>query len=148
MIRCIRILNSSLNVFRPWWLHWFWVLALLFLKFSPHLCPSPHRILILNLPTNIYKSTNNYWYQQKTTNLPTIELFQTNICIRENYKSSNNKNVPNKYKGKTTNLTTKNYKSPNNKNVPTNIYKSTNNKLYSTRCHYQSLVSSKKTPPL
>ena len=43
MIRCIRILNSSLNVFRPWWLHWFWVLALLFLNFSPHLCPSPHR---------------------------------------------------------------------------------------------------------
>ena len=42
-------------------------------------------ILILNLPTNNYKSYNNKRYQQKTTNLPTIEL-------------------PNKYKGKATNL--------------------------------------------
>ena len=33
----------------------------------------------LNLPTNIYKSSNNKRYQQKTTNLPTIKLSQTNI---------------------------------------------------------------------
>ena len=46
------------------------------------------KILILNLTTNIYKSNNNYCYQQKTTNLTTIKLLQTNI------------------KGKTTNLTT------------------------------------------
>ena len=30
------------------------------------------QILILNLPTNIYKSSNNKKYQQKSTNLPTI----------------------------------------------------------------------------
>ena len=36
-------------------------------------------ILILNLPTNSYKFYNNKRYQQKTTNLPTIKLYQTNI---------------------------------------------------------------------
>ena len=47
----------------------------------------------LNLPTNIYKSSNNKKYQQKSTNLPTIKLYQqksTNLPINI-YKSSNNK---------------------------------------------------------
>ena len=84
----------------------------------------------LPIPTSYinFKSSNKYLqiYQQllvptknyKSPNNKTVP----NKYIRENYKSSNNKNVPNKYKGKTTNLTTKNYKSPNNKNVP-NKYK-------------------------
>ena len=64
-------------------------------------------ILILNLPTNIYKSSNNKRYQQKTTNLPTIKLNQQ----------------------KSTNLPTIIYKSSNNKTVPTEIYKSPNKYL-------------------
>ena len=44
---------------------------------SPLSCPfdwfnAISMILILNLPTNIYKSSNNKKYQQKSTNLPTI----------------------------------------------------------------------------
>ena len=61
----------------------------------------------LNLPTNIYKSSNNKRYQQKTTNLPTIKLNQQ----------------------KSTNLPTIIYKSSNNKTVPTEIYKSPNKYL-------------------
>ena len=34
--------------------------------------PGIKTILIFNLPTNIYKSSNNKNYQQKSTNLPTI----------------------------------------------------------------------------
>ena len=64
-------------------------------------------ILILNLPTNKYKSYNNKRHQQKTTNLPTIKLNQQ----------------------KSTNLPTNIYKSSNNKTVPTEIYKSPNKYL-------------------
>ena len=72
-------------------------------------------ILILNLPTNIYKSSNNKKCQQKSTNLPTIKLYQqksTNLPTNI-YKSSNNKTVQQK-----------------STNLPTNIYKSSNNKRY------------------
>ena len=65
------------------------------------------KMLQLNLPTNIYKSSNNKSYQQKTTNLPTIKLNQQ----------------------KSTNLPTIIYKSSNNKTVPTEIYKSPNKYL-------------------
>ena len=36
-------------------------------------------ILILNLPTNNYKSYNSKGYQKKPTKLPTIKLYQANI---------------------------------------------------------------------
>ena len=62
-----------------------------------------------NLPTNNYKSYNNKWYQQKTTNIPTIKLSQSNI--KEKLKIYQQKNI---------NLPTKDYRSTNNKttNVP------------------------------
>ena len=70
-----------------------------------------YHILILNLPTNIYKSSNNKKYQQKSTNLPTIKPNQK--------KSTNPQQI-------STNLPTIKLYQQKSTNLPTNIYKSSN----------------------
>ena len=65
----------------------------------------------LNLPTNNYKSYNSKRYQQKTKNLPTIKLSQSNIKEKLQIYQQKTTNLPTKklqiyQQKKTTNLPT------------------------------------------